>query len=73
VDSSNKDLMEVWRLLLKGALILAAVAAFLGGCTYFNSQFKLPQDHIAEEFLEDVIEVQLGLPEGSIDFTPNSK
>ena len=70
MDRSNKDLMQCWRLLLKGLLALAVIASFLGGCAYVNSKFKLPDDHAGEALLERVIESHLGLEPGSFDLTP---
>lgn len=67
---SDKDLRQVWGLLMKGAMVLLLIAAFLGGCTYFNSKMKLEDDHLLEQIAEDMVEHHLGLPDDSVDFTP---
>lgn len=67
----DKDLKQVWGLLMKGSMFLLCIAAFLGGCSYFNAQFKMKDDHPIEELIEDLVEFHLGLPEDSLDFSPN--
>ena len=71
VANGDDDLKQVWRLLLKGALILLCIGCFLGGCVYFNRYMELPDDHPAEQFAEYLIEDYLDLPPNSLDFTPN--
>jgi hypothetical protein len=39
----------------------------LCGCSYCNRYFSLPDDHLGEEFLEELVEQETGL---EIDFTP---
>lgn len=67
----DEDLKQVWGLLMKGVLCLMCVAAFLGGCAYFNEKAGLKDDNVAEDFLEDMVEFHLGLPKESLDFTPD--
>lgn len=67
----DEDLRQVWRLLMKGCLALLVIAAFLGGCAYLNEKAGLPNDNLAEQILEDVVESHFNLPSDSIDFTPN--
>lgn len=68
--ADNKDLQQVWGLLMKGAVILALISACLGGCGYLNFKAGLDNDHILEELIEDQVEFHLGLPEDSVDLTP---
>jgi hypothetical protein len=68
----DEDLKQVWRLLMKGCLALFIIGACLGGCAYLNREVGLDDDNSIENFFEDVVEFQLGLPADSIDFTPNS-
>ena len=68
--NSDNDLNDVWRLLMKGAMVLLMIAAFFGGCTYINSKLNLKDDNEIEDFIEDIVEFHLGLPEDTVDFTP---
>ena len=55
-----------------GLLFLGTV--WLTSCTGVAGFIKnLPQDSVDEEISEQVVEGYLGLPEGTLDFTPNSE
>jgi len=69
----DEDLKEVWRLLMKGALILLCIGCFLGGCAYFNKQMGLKDDHPVEQLIEDLVEFHLELPKDSLDFSPGGE
>jgi len=44
---------------------------WLSSCSAIKEAIKAyPQDCIAEEILEDLVEYKFGMPSGSIDFTP---
>lgn len=70
VDRDNKDLQQVWGLLMKGSMALLVIASALGGCAYLNEKAGLENDNHIEDALEMILEANLGLPENSIDFTP---
>jgi len=58
---------------IKGEVSLAVIiiVAIVVGV---GSVFVLKkEDNVVEEVSESIVEKQLGLPEGSIDFTPSSK
>ena len=69
----DKDLQQVWGLLMKGALVLMIIAGALGACSYLNQEVGLPDDNHVESFFESIVEFQLGLPQGSVDFTPEQE
>ena len=73
IVGDDKDLQQVWSLLMKGCAVLMILGAAMGGCMYMNDQLGLEDDHIAEQLLEDAVEDYLGLPDDSIDFSPNKE
>ena len=52
-----------------GVLVIIISIVALGGCSYLNKKFGLENDNNIEEFVEKVVENQIGL---DIDFTPSS-
>lgn len=54
-------------------VFLVVFGSFVGGCTYLNKKLGLPDDNALEELVEDIVETHLGLPEDSLDLTPNQK
>ena len=49
--------------------ILVTIAVVVGFSSFFLTG---KPDQVVEEIAEDVIENQLGLPDGAIDFTPDN-
>ena len=59
-----------WRkLIMRLAVEMIVIGAFVGGCSYINQKFGLEDDNIAEEFIERQIEQEIGL---DIDLSPES-
>lgn len=56
--------------IMKVILILFAIGAMAGGCSYINQKFSLKDDNPLEEFLEDLIEDQTEL---DLDLSPLSR
>ena len=54
--------------------ILLALVAFCAclACTKINNLFEMPNNNPVEEAIESIVESKLGLPSGSLDFTPSS-
>ena len=57
-----------------GSIIFISIIVVSAGYTILMKMRPdiLPPDNVAEEFIEDVLEDQIGLPSGIIDLTPFS-
>ncbi len=62
-------LMNWRRAIMKLIIVVAVIAAFIGGCSYLNQLAGLKDDNVIEEATEDVIEHETGV---RIDLTPGS-
>jgi len=60
---------ETKELIMKFAITIVIIGSVVGGCSYINKKFNLKDDHIGEEFLEEIISDKIGL---KIDLTPRS-
>lgn len=58
---------DLMRWMMRAAVALVLAASIVGGCNYFNQRMGLPNDHIGEEFLEQMIEEHTGL---DLDLSP---
>ena len=56
-----------------GTIILVVFVVVCGGIGYLAHKYTGEDDTPVEEFCEDLLEQELNLPEGTIDFTPSSK
>lgn len=57
---------------MKILLVVAVLSCFFGACSYLNRKSGLSDDNIIEEHLENILESNLGLNPGSVDFTPEN-
>lgn len=71
VGNGNKDLVDTWRLLMKGCVAVLVMGLCVGACSYFNDATGLDDDHAGEYLMERVVEFHLGLDPHSVDFTPD--
>ena len=55
------------RFFMKIIIVSLIIAACVGGCSYFNRTVGLPDDHAAEEALEEKIKQETGV---DLDLTP---
>lgn len=58
-----------------GSIIFISVIVLSAGYAIFNKikPEVVPDDNFAEEFLEERLEAELGLADGTIDLTPESE
>lgn len=52
---------------MKIGLVVIMFALILGGCAYLNQKFDLPNDNVAEQAVEELIEHEVGI---EVDLTP---
>lgn len=52
---------------MKLGFVMLTFALILGGCAYFNQKFNLPNDNVAEQAVEELIEHEVGI---EVDLTP---
>lgn len=63
-----KNLKPFDKMLLTIAL-LSLVCCILSGCSYVNKKMGLKDDNVAEELIEDIIQIKTG---ASIDLSPDT-
>ena len=51
------------------SLLIILIGASAGGCSLLNEALQIKDDHILEEFIEEIIENETGM---QIDLTPES-
>lgn len=51
-------------------IIMLLIITMIGSCTYLNERAGIPDDHIFEEMVEDVIRQETGL---DVDLSPASE
>lgn len=53
--------------ILKGFLVLLALAGIMGGCSYLNRSLGMEDDNPIEQMIEQIIEEKTGI---DLDLTP---
>lgn len=65
--NNNQDIQQLRGVLMKIGLVVIMFALILGGCAYLNEKFNLPNDNVAEQAVEELIEHEVGI---EVDLTP---
>lgn len=60
---------KLGKIIMRIALALVFVSAFIGGCSYMNNKLGLEDDHMLEEAVEHQIKENTGI---DVDLSPES-